>query len=101
MGVQFSTFRRAYPRRRGGNLGESFGGDRDLGLSPQARGEHLLGPSLVIRGGPIPAGAGGTAMNLNPDRMDGAYPRRRGGNFSGAVDTCFRKGLSPQARGEQ
>ena len=92
---------RAYPRRRGGNMGHRSRRALDKGLSPQARGERYRNHDRLRSMGPIPAGAGGTrGMNVCGTEYR-AYPRRRGGNGADDAPEKLRQGLSPQARGEQ
>ena len=90
----------AYPRRRGGNLPILGALALALGLSPQARGELGLDHGVVGPGGPIPAGAGGTAQVRHIVPRGRAYPRRRGGNALLVSSMVSPLGLSPQARGE-
>ena len=72
---------------------------RERGLSPQARGERVSAPGGQARGGPIPAGAGGTSRKRNHALIWKAYPRRRGGNPRDIARSASRRGRSPLARG--
>ena len=95
-----SVLFRAYPRRRGGNIRCACHRQRELGLSPQARGKRTLEVDDHAATGPIPAGAGETTWHGTRLRAHGAYPRRRGGNFDVPALKCCLMGLSPQARGK-
>ena len=91
---------RAYPRRRGGNHRIEAYPSHAAGLSPQARGEPVMAVPCALFGGPIPAGAGGTAIASTFQLCPRAYPRRRGGNGLFHARRTAGQGLSPQARGE-
>ncbi len=92
---------RAYPRRRGGTHWSCSRMRRYWGLSPQARGNHGFGLFVYVDVGPIPAGAGEPAVRSSPRICAGAYPRRRGGTPGSRAAGAGRRGLSPQARGNQ
>ena len=91
---------RAYPRRHGGNNTDEWYAFTRSGLSPQARGKHLLNEVVHLPGGPIPAGTGETPANPRYTQSRGAYPRRHGGNCAALSPTPEASGLSPQARGK-
>ena len=69
------------------------------GLSPLARGNRGADAKKVRRRGPIPARAGEPADLQRLDRVDGAYPRSRGGTVSASCRPGAVGGLSPLARG--
>ena len=71
-----------------------------MGLSPLARGKRVATKTLLIADGPIPAGAGETAWLEPHPRLEGAYPRWRGGNYHGYDSPGRPSGLSPLARGK-
>ncbi len=50
--------RRAYPRVRGGAIGQVLYLAKREGLSPRARGSHGHAPTMAVASGPIPACAG-------------------------------------------
>jgi len=75
-----SSWRRAYPRGRGGNITVRAYGFMDGGLSPQARGKLNNGIPGASTRGPIPAGAGETRSARGRRQDYRAYPRGRGGN---------------------
>ena len=91
----------AYPRRRGGTGQLESVTDLELGLSPQARGNHRRVLPTMSRQGPIPAGAGEPAKLFQLRDTCGAYPRRRGGTFGNSEGASRKWGLSPQARGNR
>ena len=72
-------FPRAYPRSRGGTLWTKSGSDQASGLSPLARGNHVIDADLGHRQGPIPARAGEPQVPWTGGQEFRAYPRSRGG----------------------
>ncbi len=70
---------RAYPRMRGGTALILSSLWPWLGLSPHARGNHLLPMNRKRPGGPIPACAGEPPDMAPYITLTGAYPRMRGG----------------------
>ncbi len=89
----------AYPRMRGGTVRRDSRPRWGGGLSPHARGNHVLLTFTLKPQGPIPACAGEPGhLTVHIDGA-GAYPRMRGGTASvGHVETVGQ-GLSPHARG--
>ncbi len=90
---------RAYPRSRGATTRLGFLGPWLMGLSPLARGNHLLQELAKDRPGPIPARAGQPHGPMMRSRPHGAYPRSRGATFRCQLSRLKIKGLSPLARG--
>ncbi len=91
---------RAYPRRHGGNRLEFIDSVFVEGLSPQARGKRPSKGRSCRPDGPIPAGTGETPRQSRLKALQGAYPRRHGGNNGMALIYSPIEGLSPQARGK-
>ena len=91
----------AYPRRHGGNISSEALLIRSCGLSPQARGKPNNGIPQYQTIGPIPAGTGETTATGTANLVNGAYPRRHGGNFLISRPIFLLWGLSPQARGKR
>ena len=90
---------RAYPRLRGGTSARWQARWRSTGLSPPARGNHLLVRKLGVLPGPIPACAGEPGAS-RPGRPGWrAYPRLRGGTPPSSSRALRAWGLSPPARG--
>ena len=69
------------------------------GLSPLARGTHLLIKWLFRRARFIPAGAGNTIFILSKIKMAPVYPRWRGEHALRSRPAVTDCGLSPLARG--
>ena len=90
---------RAYPRGRGGTLGEAVKVARLTGLSPRTRGNRLPdGPRCPWRG-PIPADAGEPYRRIPLPGYLWAYPRGRGGTNQMVERERISEGLSPRTRG--
>ena len=92
---------RAYPRWRGGNFEPGYFYVDGKGLSPLARGKHVLYSMVMALSGPIPAGAGETSIARCRTSRGRAYPRWRGGNQPTCSAPCWVLGLSPLARGKR
>ena len=92
---------RAYPRSRGGTRRCPLNPAPRSGLSPLARGNHLIGSSGTGDKGPIPARAGEPALITCRTRCPGAYPRSRGGTTAQTANGRRNRGLSPLARGNR
>ena len=92
---------RAYPRWRGGNAHQGVTPLDFEGLSPLARGKHADRGVHLPAPGPIPAGAGETAITATEPRSSRAYPRWRGGNGWRWPGQGHGWGLSPLARGKR
>ena len=69
---------RAYPRWRGETREQRQRRARGQGLSPLARGNHVLRVAQIRHLGPIPAGAGKPATQRFNPAQERAYPRWRG-----------------------
>ena len=69
------------------------------GLSPLARGNHVLGFLGLPIGGPIPARAGQPPCHPSRPGATGAYPRSRGATPNVFLLDGKGRGLSPLARG--
>ena len=92
---------RVYPRVRGGTALKRNPGRVVKGLSPRARGNHLLIQSPSTGKGSIPACAGepsSTTVSILSFRV---YPRVRGGTSTVHPPMAFGAGLSPRARGNR
>ena len=90
-----------YPRWRG-ELGAVFTVHcANLGLSPLARGTHILIGIHELRPRFIPAGAGNSATRWQSSYPTTVYPRWRGELFFQLQHCCCIDGLSPLARGTQ
>ncbi|QTQ31963.1 Uncharacterized protein pbN1_19730 [Aromatoleum bremense] len=92
---------RAYPRGRGGNVGEFLPVGNIEGLSPRTRGKLPLSWCYSTRPGPIPADAGETPERGCRSASRRAYPRGRGGNSTRPDRYSSGQGLSPRTRGKQ
>ena len=69
------------------------------GLSPLARGTHLLRGSSLHLCRFIPAGAGNTSSSNSLIRLAAVYPRWRGEHAHANANSFLASGLSPLARG--
>ena len=69
-------------------------------LSLRWRKTHVARRADVLRLGPIPAHAGGTATTTPAATPSPAYPRARGGNQGHLLQAWTARGLSPRTRGE-
>ena len=89
----------AYPRSRGGTVGQA--GERHLeqGLSPLTRGNPQRHDRLQVVYGPIPAHAGEPSRRPRQCGQLWAYPRSRGGTGVDHDETPTGGGLSPLTRG--
>ena len=92
---------RAYPRGRGGAIGDRAVVMLHVGLSPRTRGSRRARAARGARPGPIPADAG--EPGRCPARWSSAraYPRGRGGAVSYANEWRLHRGLSPRTRGSR
>ena len=91
--------KRAYPRLRGGTVGEEPVRREGRGLSPLARGNLPVWSMISPTMGPIPACAGEPGISGQCRHNTRAYPRLRGGTGSNADGVHRNLGLSPLARG--
>ncbi len=98
--IRQSFEKRAYPRKRGGNMRTKNKRYMMSGLSPQARGKLIAAATALTPPGPIPASAGETQWQRVGSPAVWAYPRKRGGNQVYTRNHPRVKGLSPQARGK-
>jgi len=90
---------RAYPRVRGGTLGETTTPGTPWGLSPRARGNLILPSVPWSQSRPIPACAGEPTGGFGDRCSAKAYPRVRGGTDQYQSSDLIQRGLSPRARG--
>ena len=90
---------RAYPRSREATEQMLAARANDRGLSPLARGNHLLGEGGFFGLGPIPARAGQPAVSKTGKTLATAYPRSRGATRRLPRSLPHPQGLSPLARG--
>ena len=71
----------------------------NTGLSPLARGTHILQNTRLISTRFIPAGAGNTRRLISAARDSPVYPRWRGEHIDPEQQYAQTDGLSPLARG--
>ena len=90
---------KVYPRVRGGTRPKSSPKQVISGLSPRARGNHVLRYFLIERVRSIPACAGEPTPFVLELRNVPVYPRVRGGTCCGLTREHASDGLSPRARG--
>ena len=95
------SFKRAYPRSRGGTVARGNSLANKQGLSPLARGNQTNRGGLDFLFGPIPARAGEPFMIFPFPLVIGAYPRSRGGTLISVLTMKTLLGLSPLARGNR
>ncbi len=88
-----------YPRSRGEHIDAKNVVEITGGLSPLARGTHLLKSAYNFRGRFIPARAGNTLLLLLGVTQCAVYPRSRGEHTRNGLYYPFINGLSPLARG--
>ncbi len=88
-----------YPRWRGEHLFSQIYGLLLFGLSPLARGTHILQNTRLISTRFIPAGAGNTCCSSWWSAAIAVYPRWRGEHNVRLSPLCVVAGLSPLARG--
>ncbi len=88
-----------YPRWRGELCHWFHAGRAKIGLSPLARGTHILIGIHELRPRFIPAGAGNSATRWQSSYPTTVYPRWRGELFFQLQHCCCIDGLSPLARG--
>ena len=82
-GRSTSWARTAHPRSRGENMTQAAPGDLVCGSSPLTRGKRERPGRVPTPGGLIPAHAGKTDLERNPELEGWAHPRSRGENVSG------------------
>ena len=90
-----------YPRWRGEHELLVSVNAANTGLSPLARGTHILQNTRLISTRFIPAGAGNTALSFSYYRPATVYPRWRGEHYRTDCRILFFCGLSPLVRGTQ
>ncbi len=90
-----------YPRWRGEHEMLVSVNAANTGLSPLARGTHILQNTRLISTRFIPAGAGNTALSFSYYRPATVYPRWRGEHYRTDCRILFFCGLSPLVRGTQ
>ena len=88
-----------YPRWRGEHTCSAIDINCDLGLSPLARGTHLISNLSAVAVRFIPAGAGNTTDSNGALISITVYPRWRGEHHIKEYCRGFEIGLSPLARG--
>ena len=88
-----------YPRWRGELAVPLHQRVQNPGLSPLARGTHILIGIHELRPRFIPAGAGNSATRWQSSYPTTVYPRWRGELFFQLQHCCCIDGLSPLARG--
>ena len=88
-----------YPRWRGEHSQINVANHLTTGLSPLARGTHLLRSGLPYRHRFIPAGAGNTCRRSRDGSGGTVYPRWRGEHATATSPPNPMNGLSPLARG--
>ena len=93
------TWAWAYPRIRGGTHHASANRSSVSGLSPHPRGNRSDEQEEATQYGPIPASAGEPNFEFVGLRLEGAYPRIRGGTQSLFRGEQSVEGLSPHPRG--
>ncbi len=71
----------------------------NTGLSPLARGTHILQNTRLISTRFIPAGAGNTTVQTAGYYFFAVYPRWRGEHYMISNSWVYSDGLSPLARG--
>ncbi len=92
-------FLTVYPRVRGGTIRRRGGKGDGWGLSPRARGNLVQGACKTPLFRSIPACAGEPTQSSIARRLNGVYPRVRGGTCIRTTHRFHREGLSPRARG--
>ncbi len=94
-----NTDRTVYPRWRGEHGSNFTNVPKNFGLSPLARGTHIIASPepVVLRF--IPAGAGNTSECPKKVTLRAVYPRWRGEHGSPGRSSQILTGLSPLARG--
>ncbi|ESF14306.1 hypothetical protein SEEU9261_05784, partial [Salmonella enterica subsp. enterica serovar Urbana str. ATCC 9261] len=93
------TLQPVYPRWRGEHLSVTEKRQMPCGLSPLARGTHVLPQHQRCNCRFIPAGAGNTLISTCKPWGFAVYPRWRGEHFSALNSRYTVAGLSPLARG--
>ncbi len=88
-----------YPRWRGEHEMLVSVNAANTGLSPLARGTHILQNTRLISTRFIPAGAGNTRRLISAARDSPVYPRWRGEHGITVIHWPPISGLSPLARG--
>ncbi len=88
-----------YPRWRGEHEMLVSVNAANTGLSPLARGTHILQNTRLISTRFIPAGAGNTRRLISAARDSPVYPRWRGEHVIRRAAAHVDLGLSPLARG--
>ena len=94
-----SSKQTVYPRWRGKLPLRLMNDNKNGGLSPLARGTHILIGIHELRPRFIPAGAGNSATRWQSSYPTTVYPRWRGELFFQLQHCCCIDGLSPLARG--
>ena len=92
--------RRAHPRSRGENVPVHTPARGIHGSSPLTRGKPARAPAWRLPGRLIPAHAGKTDLEANPNYPPKAHPRSRGENVLGDEAVTFANGSSPLTRGK-
>ncbi len=90
---------KVYPRPRGGAGHQSRRGGGWCGLSPPARGSHILRALAEGARRSIPARAGEPRHQYAILSLSEVYPRPRGGAVHTLLSRLYHEGLSPPARG--
>ena len=90
-----------YPRPRGGTDLAQRGIDPEKGLSPPTRGNPTVVALAGAVAGSIPAHAGEPLVTTKLKRVDGVYPRPRGGTVDSRHLVSPPRGLSPPTRGNR
>ena len=88
-----------YPRWRGEHEMLVSVNAANTGLSPLARGTHILQNTRLISTRFIPAGAGNTYIRAKNKATATVYPRWRGEHIYQNISFYSHGGLSPLARG--
>ena len=90
----------AHPRSRGENRSAISDIRFSLGSSPLTRGKPAQPTRRRVRSRLIPAHAGKTALDFNPNHTLGAHPRSRGENPFERARYARSMGSSPLTRGK-
>ena len=92
---------KAHPRSRGENNSMRSGRLLKCGSSPLTRGKRKRAAHAQRRRRLIPAHAGKTALDFNPNHTLGAHPRSRGENCAAESSMGSHGGSSPLTRGKR